>query len=393
MSSSNGDNIVYSAAQGREFLRGELEDKPNEWVREFAGMIDDPYVLDLLNHYCGLWADMDRADLEDRGLEPRFLDTRMGRLIVRNASTRAVDRAYREGNPSILQGMVGLTSNESDGRDAVGECARRLTHEGAIGLVLGPPGAGKTATTLDVARAWGARTGGRIIGNTSWDGFDAVVNSDRDLLEDMANHEGPVLAVIDETAQELSGFGSDSKKAEEFANSLTFIRKKEGAHGPYAKKGSVLMVNHTRKRTAAAFRRLATFAIEKPSRDDPGRLRLLETEGGKDNFREGEEFKGLTDTREAYAEHEASEFRIVLEDDDEQDDGPDEATIQRREAIKTAVRAAKPWDEDAGLSAREISNDGQGIVDYSRTWVSDRLREWREGDHRELVDAPEGSTA
>ena len=378
---------MYSAAQGREFLRNELEDKPNEWVREFAGMIDDPYTLDLLNHYCSLWREM-----EDDELPRRFLDSRMGQIIIRNASTQAVDRAYRDGNASMLQGMVGLTSSEADAQDAVGTCAKRLTREGAIGLVLGPPGAGKTATTVDVARAWGARTGGRIIGNTSWEGFDSVVTSDRDLLEDMANHEGPVLAVIDETAQELSGFGQDSKKAEEFANALTFIRKKEGTHGPHAKRGSVLMVNHTRKRTAAAFRRLATFAIEKPSRDDPGRLRLLETEGGKDKFEEGQEFKGLTDTRENYAEHEASEFKITLEDEDDQDDAPDPDDIARDEAIKTAVRAAKPWSDD-GMSARAISNDGQGIVDYSRTWVSDRLREWREGDHRNLIDEPEGETA
>jgi hypothetical protein len=386
MSQSNSD-IRYTAAQGREFLRGELSDKPNEWVREFAGMIDDPETLDILNHYCSLW-----RDLEDDDLPRNFLDTRMGRLIIRNASTQAVDRAYRDGNASMLQGMVGLTSSEGDAQDAVGACAKRLTREGAIGLVLGPPGAGKTATTLDVARAWGARTGGRIIGNTSWDGFDAVVTSDLDLLEDMAHHEGPVLAVIDETAQELSGFGQDSKKAESFANDLTFVRKSEGSHGPYAKRGSVLMVNHTRKRTAAAFRRLATFAIEKPSRDDPGRLRLLETEGGKDNFREGDEFKGLTDTRENYAEHEASEFRITIEDDADQDDAPDPDDIARDEAIKTAVRAAKPWS-DEGMSARAISNDGEGIVDYSRTWVSDRLREWNEGDHRELIDAPDGATA
>jgi len=210
---SQSNEIVYSAAQGREFLRGELEDKPNEWVREFAGMVDDPRTLDVLNHYCSLWHEM-----EDNDLPRHFLDSRMGQLIIRNASTVAVDRAYRDGNASMLQGMVGLTSSEGDAQDAVGTCAKRLTREGAIGLVLGPPGAGKTATTLDTARAWGARTGGRIIGNTSWEGFDAVVTSDHDLLEDMATHEGPVLAVIDETAQELSGYGTESNKAEAFAN-------------------------------------------------------------------------------------------------------------------------------------------------------------------------------
>lgn len=384
---NNSGEIVYSAAQGREFLRDELQDKSNEWVREFAGMVDDRQTLDVLNHYCSLWQEMDDPDLP-----PQFLDSRMGQLIIRGASTQAVDRAYQSGNASMLQGMVGLTDSSADAQDAIGACSKRLGNEGAIGLILGPPGAGKTATTLDIARSWGARTGGRIIGNTSWDGFDAVVTSDHDLLEDMAHHRGPVLAVIDETAQELSGFGTDSKKAEQFANSLTFVRKAEQDHGPHAKRGSVLMVSHTRKRTAAPFRRLCTFAVEKPSRDDPGRLRLLETEGGKDSFSEGDEYKGLSDTRESYPEHEASEFRIEMDDGD-QDDGPDPNQIERRQAIATAIRAAKPWRDDDGMSAREISTNGQEIVTYSRTWVSDRLREWRQGDHRDVVDTPNGETA
>lgn len=368
----------YAAAEGREFLRGELVDKPNEYVREFAGLIDDGEALDLLNYYCSLWADRGEA----------FLDTRMAQVIIRNASTRAIDGAYRDGNVSMLKGMTGLTTSSSDGADALALTARKLANEGAIGLVLGPPGSGKTATTLDVARAWGARTGGKIIGNTSWSGFDAQVTSDEELLEEMAAVEGPVLAILDETAQDLSGFGADSKKAEQFANSLTFIRKKEGAHGPHAKRGSVLMVNHTRKRTAAPFRRLCTFAIEKPSRDDPGRLRLLETEGGKDKFEEGEQFKGLTDTREGYREHEASEFRIILDGDDDDGDDLDRDDVEKQARIETVIRACRPWADD-GMSYPEAA----ALVPYSDTWVGDRVREWQRGDHREIVAAPDGGSA
>ncbi|MXR39802.1 hypothetical protein GRX01_00300 [Halobaculum sp. WSA2] len=383
MSRSGSDSSVYAAAQGREFLRGELEEKPNEWVREFAGLIDDAETLDLLNYYASLW---------ESGLVPDehgpFLESALARNIIRSASTRMADRAFTEGNVSQMQGMVGLTNRSRDGKDLLTAAAEQLENEGAIGLVLGPPGSGKTATTLDVARTWAARTGGNIIGNTSWDGFDQIVRSDREMLEAMAEVEGQVLAVIDETAQELSGYGQDGPKAETFANALTFIRKKEGSHGPHAKRGSVLMVNHTRKRTAAAFRRLATFAIEKPKRDDPGFARLLETEGGQDTFDDGADFTGLTDTRESYSEHEASEFAIVGADGDDQDDGddaPDPEEIRRRERVRSYLLDSKPWSDAEGISQK----DAAAKAGYGTSWATDRKKEWERGEWNELEDVPE----
>jgi len=373
---SNSDSSVYAAAQGRSFLRDELGDKSNEWVREFAGLIDDPEVLDLLNYLCSLWRD-----------EPEsFLETELGSEIVRSASTAMADRAFRDGNVSQLQGLVGLTDRTSEGSEILTDASERLQNEGAIGLVLGPPGAGKTALTLDIARVWAAQTGGRLVGNTDWDGFDAVVHSDTELLEDMGHNEGPVLAVIDETAQDLSGFGSGSKKAEAFSDSLTFVRKREDAHGPHAKRGSVLMVNHTRTKTAKPFRDLCTFAVEKPHRNDPGKARLLDSEGGTDTFEEIKSFKGISDTRESYAEHEASEFVIEGTDDgDDQDDAADPDDIRKEEAIKTVIKACKPWDDEKGASYP----DAAALVDYGDSWVGNRVREWRDGNHRDIVAAPE----
>jgi len=379
--SRGSDSSVYAAAQGREFLRDELAGKSNEYIREFAGLVDDRETVDLLNYYCSLWRD----EPED------FLDTALGREILSSAATRTTDRAFRDGNVSQLQGMVGLTNRQEDGQDLIGRAAKALTNEGAIGLTLGPPGAGKTALTLDVARAWGARTGGLILCNTSWDGADKVVTSDQEMLEAMAEYEGPVLMVIDETAQELSGFGTESKKAEAFANVLTFIRKAEGDHGPHPKRGSVLMVNHTRRRTAAPFRRLATFALEKPSRDAPSTARWLETEGGKDKFEEEKTYQNITDTRERYAEHEASEFRITVHEDDEGDDvDPDDAAEDAawRSDARTAIRAYEPWNDDGGMSYREISREGRELVDWGKGWVSDRVKEWKSGQHRDLVPDP-----
>ena len=384
--SKGSDSSVYAAAQGREFLRDELAGKSNEYIREFAGLVDDPETIDLLNYYCSLWRD-----------EPEeFLETALGREILSSAATKTTDRAFRDGNVSQLQGMVGLTNRNEDGQDLIGRAAKSLTNEGAIGLVLGPPGAGKTALTVDVARAWAARTGGLVICNTSWEGADKVVKSDREMLEAMAHYEGPVLSVIDETAQELSGYGTESNKAEAFANALTFIRKSEGEHGPHPKRGSVLMVNHTRKRTAAAFRRLATFALEKPSRNDPGTVRYIESEGGQDDLNSADytTYQGITDTRENYQEHEASEFKITVHEDDDSDEVDPEDAAEDAEwstQARTAIKANRPWDDDGGMSYREIA-ENRDLVDYGKGWVGSRVQEWKDGQHRELVPDPTDRT-
>jgi len=46
---------------------------------------------------------------------------------------------------------------------------------------------------------------------------------------------------------------------------------------------------------------------------------VLETPGGKDKWTEAGDYKGLTDTAETYAEHEASAFEIIMDDDDDDD--------------------------------------------------------------------------
>lgn len=75
----------------------------------------------------------------------------------------------------------------------------------------------------------------------------------------------------------------------------------------------------------------------------------------------------------------------------DEDDGIDqevreqvETEAQREMAIKTVIRACQPWDDD-GLSYQNASQ----LVDYSREWVGNRVREWRdEYEHRDLVADP-----
>lgn len=83
------------------------------------------------------------------------------------------------------------------------------------------------------------------------------------------------------------------------------------------------------------------------------------------------------------AEREPSHFDVVLEEDKDGDEA-DPSDMRRDEAIAGAIRAAKPRSEDHGLSYADAGD----IVGYSETWVGDRIAEWREGQHRDLVEDP-----
>ena len=346
-------NTAYAAAEAAT----ELRDDPSEWVRNWSQLIDDHEVLAVLN----------RAD---NVLDEPVEETRMGREIIEMAATETVDRATRDGNVSQLKALTGLTNQSENKERFFTEVGDRLTYEGAVGLVFGATGSGKTSTMIDAAVVWRAITGGTVIANIDWDGADGQFASDREMLELMASHEGPVLALLDEIAQDLSGFGTGSKEAEAFTDSLLFIRKKEAEHGPYAKRGSVLAVAHTRTKTAKEIRRLASFGIEKPDKTRPHMARILESEGGKDEWQELNTYQGITDTAESYNEYDASEFAVTIDYDE--DDDNKETDTQRQQAIERALELhlVEGWTQQEAATA----------VDYSEGWVSNRTQEYRNGD-------------
>jgi hypothetical protein len=365
------DNSTYASAELATELRG---DEPGEHVRPWAGIVDDPETVKLLNHLEGT-------------LDDPVEETTMGQKIIANAATEELAEAVKAGNVSKMKTATGLTNARDDEEKLLYEATERLANEGTIGLMFGSPGSGKTALSLDIAQMWKAMTGGVVIGNTQWEGYEEVVMSDTEMLEAMASHEGQVLAVIDETAQDLSGFGKDMKPAQEFSNALTFVRKREGRHGRYAKRGSVLMISHTRTKVAKAFRDLAMFGIEKPTNHDAGRAYLFDSESGKDKFELEMEVEGLTDTSEDYDEHEASEFTIHGvgdddRDDDQEDDAPDRDEIVRQEQVRMVVEA---YASNPSASYREIA-ESPG-VNYGKDWVGNRIREFKRGEHRDLWEA------
>lgn len=374
MSDRASEQTTWAAAQLRdEILGGGVEES-----HPHAGLVPDDDPRALLNFMA---AEYDPSQHED--LPGRVEETALYQTILANESTDALTEAVQAGNVSQMQFATGKISHERDAGDALAQIVRRLANEGTIAVVCGPPGSGKTALTLDAVRGWLAWTGGHSFGNTGWQGFDDVVHSDVELLEAMATVKGQTLGVIDEAAQSLTGRGADAKEAETFANRMLLIRKQEGSHGPCAKRGSLLAVAHNWDRMNAPTRRLATLVISKPSRADPSKVVLYSSPGGEDSREKIGEFSGLTDTRESYPEHEASHFDVVLEDDGEEQD-VDEDDVRRQEAIATAIRATKPWDDESGMSYGDTAT----LVPYSKSWVGDVVREWENGQHRDIVDDP-----
>lgn len=74
--------------------------------------------------------------------------------------------------------------------------------------------------------------------------------------------------------------------------------------------------------------------------------------------------------------------------DDGSEDSEEQLTpeeIERRELTKVAIRLYEPWVENTTRSYEEVAD---AIHDRGESWVGNRIREWRNGEHRELVPDP-----
>ena len=63
----------------------------------------------------------------------------------------------------------------------------------------------------------------------------------------------------------------------------------------------------------------------------------------------------------------------------------DQEEVERRDAIKYAIRLYKPWSDDSDHTYAEVA---KVIDDYGKSWVGNRIKEWRNGEHRNLVPDP-----
>lgn len=73
-------------------------------------------------------------------------------------------------------------------------------------------------------------------------------------------------------------------------------------------------------------------------------------------------------------------------EDEEEELEPEE--IERRQAIRYAIRLYQPWNEESSRSYEDVA---QVIEDYKAGWVGKRIREWRNGEHRDIVPDPRKS--
>lgn len=80
----------------------------------------------------------------------------------------------------------------------------------------------------------------------------------------------------------------------------------------------------------------------------------------------------------------------VLGAEEEEQIDPEEAADQaeREMAIKTVLRSVRPWDDERGDSY----SDAAKLVGFSQSWVSNRVQEWKDGAHRDLLEEDEVPT-
>ena len=68
---------------------------------------------------------------------------------------------------------------------------------------------------------------------------------------------------------------------------------------------------------------------------------------------------------------------------------PVQAGLPEHVLTELAIRMAKPWSDERGETYEEIGE----TIGYSRQWVGYRIRAWKDGEHRELVEEPEEEPA
>ncbi|MFC7059842.1 ATP-binding protein [Halovenus salina] len=71
--------------------------------------------------------------------------------------------------------------------------------------------------------------------------------------------------------------------------------------------------------------------------------------------------------------------------DEESAETSDPEEVRRSEAIRYAIRLYEPWNDENDTTYTDVAKVVEG---YQKSWVGDRVKEWREGEHRELVPDP-----
>ena len=370
-----GEQVAWASAHVRESLP-DLEE-----VHPHAGLVQNSGKRSLVNYLAAVY-------------DGDITETEIYRDIVMTEATDSLTDAVSAGNVSQMQYAIGMVSNEKSAKSGGTQAWMRnaLLSEAYVGMVVGGMGSGKSAFALDRADDWHHATRGRVVTNIASACDPATVPDDRDLdyqepdrPNDIPEYAGSysavedafkksqthVLAIVDETDQRLTGKGSDQQAGDSLAKMLKLVRKGESPDGTYR---AILLVGQTVKGATKELRRLVTSNGHLWRKSSKTRVEVYDdvTSGELSNKKPLRTISGLSDTRWNYDSGETSVFEMDDDDSDQEGD-----LDHRDRQVRTAVRAVVLKD----LSAR----DAAALVDYEKTWVSDRVAEWEDGEHVEVV--------
>lgn len=98
-------------------------------------------------------------------------------------------------------------------------------------------------------------------------------------------------------------------------------------------------------------------------------------------------YQNLTEQKNELVDASSWDADDLQEDEEGEEEQLDPDDLVRREAIKYAIRLYEPWNDDNGVSQEEVS---KALLrdDWSDSWVGNRIREWKKGEHRDIVPDP-----
>lgn len=96
-------------------------------------------------------------------------------------------------------------------------------------------------------------------------------------------------------------------------------------------------------------------------------------------------YRHLTERKDELIHSEGWDADALATEEETEGEALDQDEMERRELTKVAIRLYKPWDKNTGISYEAVAD---AIDNKSDTWVGNRVREWKNGEHRDLVPDP-----
>lgn len=313
-------------------------------------------------------------------------ETQAYRDLVQPAGTETVGDAVEHGNVSQMQYVVGMVNHDKSAADRSTQAwiTEEILSEAYIGWVTGGPGSGKTAWAGSLADRWLLTTRGTVFSNVESmadrnAGFEYVDGYEA-LQDGLDGADGPVGVLLDETDQTLRG-GSDDAYVDALAATIKLIRKCDAPEGT---ERLFLLVGQTDIGVGRDLRRLVDSNGHRWHKPEQKTVEVYGSDvvaGEVSRMTPDKTIQGVRDTRLEFDTTEDADFDMSAALDDASEE--DSTLSPKQQDIRTAIRAVALQD----LAYR----DAASLTDYAKDWVGDRVREWHQGEHRDLagVDPPD----